>query len=52
MSLITIKVCTGRACSERYSEFIRKRLEGDKDFYKYEDDVEIETCMCQGRCKE
>ena len=52
MSLITVRVCTGRSCSERYASFVQKRLEGDREFYHYGDDVEIETCMCQGRCKE
>ncbi len=52
MSFLTVRVCTGRSCSERYSSFIQKRLEGDREFYWYGDDVEIESCMCQWRCKE
>lgn len=52
MSVINVKVCGGRSCSEHFSEFIKKRLEADRDFYAYGDDVEIETCLCQGRCKE
>ena len=52
MALINVKVCTGRACSERFSPFIQKRLEADKEFYKYGDGVEIESCLCQWRCKE
>lgn len=52
MSLLTVKICTGHSCSERYSPFIQKRLEWDAEFYAYGDDVTIETCMCQWRCKE
>ncbi len=52
MSLITVRICTGRSCSERYASFIEKRLEGDRAFYGYGEDVEIEKCLCQGRCKE
>jgi NADH:ubiquinone oxidoreductase subunit E len=52
MSLITVKVCTGRSCTERNSKYIINRLEGDTVFYGYGDDVAIEPCMCQGRCKE
>ncbi len=33
MSLITVRICTGRSCSERHSVFIQKRLEGDRGFY-------------------
>ena len=53
MQPINIKICTGRSCSERHSEYIQKRLEADREFYHYSDDeVLIETCLCQGRCKE
>ncbi|MBX9808999.1 (2Fe-2S) ferredoxin domain-containing protein [Candidatus Gracilibacteria bacterium] len=53
MQSIQVKVCGGRACSERHSEYIKKRLEADIEFYKYnEDEVTIESCLCQGRCKE
>ena len=52
MSAITVKICTGRSCTERHSEYISKRLTADIDFYSYGDDVEIESCLCQGRCKE
>ncbi len=53
MQAINVKICTGRSCSERHSEYIHKRLEADKEFYHYqEDEILIETCLCQGRCKE
>ena len=52
MSLLTVRICTGRACSERYSAFIEKRLDADRAFYHYDEDVELENCLCQGRCKE
>lgn len=48
MQSIQVKVCGGRACSERHSEYIKKRLEADIEFYKYnEDEVTIESCLCQ-----
>ncbi len=47
-----IKVCTGKSCSERFSNFIMTRLEGDKAFYSYPEELTFETCLCQGRCKE
>lgn len=28
------------------------RLEGDRAFYSYPEELTIETCLCQGRCKE
>ena len=49
---LTVKICTWRSCSERFSSFIEKRLLSDKDFYAYPEDVIIETCLCQWRCKE
>jgi NADH:ubiquinone oxidoreductase subunit E len=53
MQAINVKICTGRSCSERQSQYIATRLEADREFYGYRDDeVAIESCMCQGRCKE
>ena len=53
MQTINVKVCTGRSCSERQSGYINTRLDADREFYGYwDDEVVIETCMCQGRCKE
>ncbi len=52
MSLITVSICKGRSCVDRGSEYIEKRLSADKDFYIYNDDVEVTACTCQGRCKE
>ncbi len=53
MQWIQVKVCGWRSCSERHSEYIKKRLEADIEFYQYnETEVTIETCLCQWRCKE
>jgi (2Fe-2S) ferredoxin len=53
MQTINVKVCTGRSCTERQSNYIKTRLDADREFYGYsEDEVIVETCMCQGRCKE
>lgn len=47
-----IKICSGKSCTERFSPFIKKRLEADKGFYGYPDELIIEDCLCQWRCKE
>jgi NADH:ubiquinone oxidoreductase subunit E len=53
MQPTNVKICTGRSCGERHSEYIQKRLEADREFYWYkEEELVIETCLCQGRCKE
>ena len=52
MSVLTVKICKGRSCTERFSPFIEKRLLGDRDFYSYPEALVIEDCLCQGRCKE
>ncbi len=53
MQAINVKICTGRSCSERQSAYITTRLDADREFYGYwDDEVVIETCMCQGTCKE
>ena len=53
MQPIQVKICGWRSCSERHSEYIKKRLEADTEFYKYTpDEVTIESCLCQWRCKE
>lgn len=53
MSLVNVKICKGRSCSEHFSEFIEKRLVADRDFYQYSDEeVAIESCLCQDKCKE
>jgi NADH:ubiquinone oxidoreductase subunit E len=52
MSLLTVRVCTGHSCTDRNSKYIISRLEADREFYSYGDDVAVEPCMCQGRCKE
>lgn len=46
-----IQVCTGKACSNRYSEYIKTRLESDKEFYNHKN-VVVENCMCTWNCKE
>ena len=46
-----VKVCTWKTCSERWSEYIIKRLENDKEFFDL-DDLEIESSPCMWWCKE
>lgn len=45
-----IKVCGGKTCSSRFSEYIINRLEADKKFYKYDENIVIEKCICLGKC--
>lgn len=46
-----IQVCTGKICKERWSEYILKRLERDKEKFGL-DNVLISNCACMGHCKE
>lgn len=52
MSQYIVQVCHGRSCIERFSPCIRKRLDGDVVFYSYPEEIVIENCLCQNRCKE
>ena len=47
-----VKVCSGKSCSERFSSFVKKRIEADRAFYSYPEELIIEECLCQWRCKE
>lgn len=40
-----IQVCTGKACSERFSEYIVTRVENEKKKYNLKN-VDCDTCMC------
>jgi hypothetical protein len=40
-----VKVCKGKTCMDRFSEYIITRLENDKEFYK-KDNLIIEDCKC------
>ena len=46
----TIQVCTGKACSGRFSEYIKTRLESDKKFYNMPN-IDVVNCPCTGNCK-
>ncbi len=46
-----IKICKGRSCSERHTEYIANRIERDLVFYNIEG-VNVTSCLCQWRCKE
>ncbi|MCH2189046.1 hypothetical protein MK079_04435 [Candidatus Gracilibacteria bacterium] len=37
-------------CTERNSSYIIDRLNRDKDFFDIKD-LEVESCMCTGNCK-
>lgn len=48
----TIQVCTGKTCTERYSNYLLARLRSDKAKYDQDDQIGIETCACRGKCAE
>jgi len=45
-----IQVCTWKVCWSKFSEYITKRIESDKEFYDI-DSVVLENCMCTWNCK-
>lgn len=45
-----INICTWKACSDRFSEYIVKRLESDKLRFNL-DKVIIEKTVCTWNCK-
>lgn len=46
-----IQVCTGKSCKSKFSEYIIKRIQGDKERFNLEN-VNIETCPCLWECKQ
>ncbi|MDD5770102.1 MAG: (2Fe-2S) ferredoxin domain-containing protein [Candidatus Gracilibacteria bacterium] len=46
-----IQVCTGKSCKLKFSEYIIKRISQDKEKFNLHN-ITLETCPCQGRCKE
>lgn len=47
-----MKVCTGKACKERFSAYILARLNADKAKFDKNDTMAIESCGCLGKCSE
>lgn len=45
-----IQVCNGKTCSERYSSYILKRIESDKQMFEL-DNLIVENCPCTGNCQ-
>lgn len=46
-----IKVCTGKNCKNKFSEYIVQRLQNDVNRFNLEN-VEVEEVMCQWKCEE
>lgn len=46
-----VQICTWKSCKSRFSEYILKRLESDKEKFHYES-LTIETCPCLWSCSE
>lgn len=45
-----IQVCTGKKCSEKYSKYIKARLENDIAFDSISW-VHVSESLCMGKCK-
>lgn len=45
-----VKVCTGKVCSDRMSKYILDRLTREKEKAAWGDEIQIESCACQGNC--
>lgn len=52
MKAPTLRVCTGKVCTESFSSYILTRLEADKEFYSYDPAVRIESAPCMGQCQQ
>lgn len=48
---IIVKVCCWKTCSQKWSQYIIKRLEGDKKFYNYKNEIIIEKTQCMWNCE-
>ncbi|MCH8518299.1 NAD(P)H-dependent oxidoreductase subunit E [Candidatus Gracilibacteria bacterium] len=46
-----IKICTGRSCKEKFSRYMMQRVERDRDFYNWKQDVSCSECLCLGACE-
>lgn len=45
-----VKVCTGKTCSDRMSKYILDRLNREKEKADWGNNIQIESCTCQGNC--
>lgn len=45
-----VQVCTWKTCKGRFSEYIIKRLEADKEKFSL-DSLMLESCPCLGHCE-
>lgn len=43
-----VQVCKGKSCSERGAAYLETRL--NADIRKFDYDVTVEACLCQGKC--
>lgn len=46
-----VQVCNWKSCKSRFSEYILKRLESDKQKFSLET-LNVENCPCMGLCKD
>lgn len=49
--MIEVQICEGRTCSERFSSYMKTRIENDIDFHELKD-VSCWNCMCLWACQE
>lgn len=48
---IKIQICNWKNCSQKWNKYIIKRLESDKNFYNYKEEINIEQTTCMWNCK-
>ncbi|NVP17304.1 (2Fe-2S) ferredoxin domain-containing protein [Candidatus Gracilibacteria bacterium] len=46
-----IRVCKGKVCGEKFSNYIISRLQNDVNRFNLKD-IEIEETLCMGKCSE
>ena len=48
--MVTLKICTGRTCSDHGSKYLFDRAEAENPLHKTP--VQVEPCACLGRCEQ
>lgn len=51
MKIPRVSICNGENCRKFGSDFILKRLESDKYFYKYPENFSPQKSSCMGNCQ-
>ena len=46
-----IKICTGRSCKDRFSHYMIERVDRDRAFYNWKQDMCCSECLCLWNCE-